>query len=1571
MSILLYLLSQEKYQNLLVRKASAYLSEKLHTKVEVGHVKFEFFNRFSIERVYIEDDTKDTLAYIGALQLKTSELFSNYWDNEPSVLHHVGLEDVYVHMKRLKDTSRWNYDFIAEAFSSGSTTDTTSPNEEPKPESGSASSPKIDLKHIELKRIRFLMDDAWRGEDMHFVINSLALDVKQLDLKNKFIALQQLAVGKADILVREYDGGKPEDLTPDDTTEWGTPFNPDLYKVKLDDLQLMASSFVYEVEGDPPIPHEFDENHLHITNINLALKQVNVVADSLFADITSLTAKERCGIEVKSLSAKAKVSQVQSYLDQLKLVTNYSNVEGRYEMNYRNFHDFNDYITKVNMKASLKPSTVSSLDIGYFANILNQYPINVSLKGNMTGTVDFMKATDIELHASQTNFIGDATITGLPDIEQTLFDVHAKRLKTSGPDLNRLIPQTKVDGIAWNELKNIEFSGDYTGHVDDFRAKGDLVTSLGNGRVDVNMNFKSKITKYDGYVKTDNFQLGKLIQQSTLGKISIDGTIVGQGFDLNDLDAKVNASVSYIEFDNNAYHDITINGLVSRKKFDGIFISQDPNLALNFNGKLDLSGKQPTYNFNSRFIKFNLQKIGLTKEPVIGSGMATLNFTGDNIDNFLGSAVLKNLVIESKGKRLEMDYAMLESTQREGRKQLRLTSNLADAILDGKFNISQLPSGFQLYLYHYLPEYIPRPSKFQDQAFTFDIQLKQIDTFVKMFAPDFQGGNQIWVNGDLNTYTQQFSMDATVPSFGYREFMLDSLVIIGAGDFNSLDLNANSRALTYNNDVIVPSFQLSSSMAHDTASLTINTQSINSVLGQASLSCKATALNSNLYVHVLPSNMIINNMAWNFNSDHDLVFGERMYVKDFRIETGPQQIVINTRNDQTDDLVAELENIDLENISEIINIHGPRYVGHLNGKIEVVDFMNHPFVSASLFTNDFLRINQDTVGTVRTNVQYDVERKLLKINPGTSITRNESHGTVEGFVNASDSTIHIVTDVQKLSISFINQFLSDYIQNIRGYASGNVYVDGSLSNPGVSGKIDLNDASLKVLFLGTTYFIDQARFNFNNRKIEMDDITVRDERKGNYSGNVKGYISHQNFKDFYLNFSVKSNNLLCLNTGEYDNELFYGYVPASINAKLTGMMNDVTVDIDAKPLKGAAFHLPINSTGDASTYDYIRFARIGRNQEEEKEEIKDPTYVKLNMNIDATPDADVFIILDKNTGEQIIARGNGAISLNVDLGNSIEMFGAYQITEGKYLFNFRGLLAKEFVIDEGSRITWGGDALNASMQVKALYNLPNPLSLYPLVSDQLESLDNNDPDKLEAKKLYKTQIELQLKGFLSQPEITFDILQPDNKATGTPAYNKLEQIRNDEKELVSQAGVLLLLGNFKASDGISNTAYGQGAISSVSDLISSAVSSEITNQFQNLTGLKNISLNVNYKSTNSGLLDNTAGRDQFSVNVSANLLKDRIVVDFGNSLDVGKNANGTSTSNFVGGDFKAQFLLSEDGRLRLNAYRTNNLDVEGENFTKGGVGLSYKKVFNSFNDLFFPKRRRRSVVKDTIPQTES
>lgn len=95
---------------------------------------------------------------------------------------------------------------------------------------------------------------------------------------------------------------------------------------------------------------------------------------------------------------------------------------------------------------------------------------------------------------------------------------------------------------------------------------------------------------------------------------------------------------------------------------------------------------------------------------------------------------------------------------------------------------------------------------------------------------------------------------------------------------------------------------------------------------------------------------------------------------------------------------------------------------------------------------------------------------------------------------------------------------------------------------------------------------------------------------------MKGYITHDNFTNLFLNFNIKSNDLLCLNTKEYDNELFYGYVPAKINVDLAGELNDINVDMDVKPLKGSKFFLPINSKGDASTYEFVHYKQFGRNQ---------------------------------------------------------------------------------------------------------------------------------------------------------------------------------------------------------------------------------------------------------------------------------------------------------------------------------------------------------------------------------------
>ncbi|HOZ52875.1 MAG TPA: translocation/assembly module TamB domain-containing protein, partial [Chitinophagaceae bacterium] len=1171
--IAFWLVSKEKYQNLLAQKGAQYLSEKLKTKVEINRVSFTFFNHFNLKGVYIEDNYKDTLAYIGNIQLRTSELLSNYWNNSKPVIKNITLENVYVNLNRKKD-STWNYDFISSAFQS----DTKEASQTIEPKSTTNESPKnpeIDLKNIICKNIRFFMNDGWRGEDMNFTFQKLELSTNEIDLSKKNLNLEAIDIEGADIAVREYDGYKPEDLTPDDTTDWGTPFNPDLYKINLKRFHLSNSKFSYIDGNEIPNPKEFDEKNIVINNLNLDLDNTRIVSDTIFSSITKLSANERCGLVIKELRSDVKLSQVHASLNNLLLKTNYSTIGHHYEMNYKNFHDFNDYINKVNMKANISNTNVSSLDIGYFANILNEYPISINLAGSMDGTVDNLVGKNISLQTRNTSFKGDATVIGLPDIEKTYFDITNIILSTSGKDLNALIPQTRTDGVAWDQLSKINYTGSYKGMVDQFYTKGNLNTSLGNALLDLDMDFKPKYPSYAGHIETDNFDIGKLIKQTSIGKISMKGKIDGSGFDLENLNAKVDATVSSLEVDSNRYVNMTINGIVANKKFDGIFISQDPSLAVNFNGKLDLSGKQPVYNFNSRFIRFDLKKLGLTKESMIGSGYASLNFTGSTLDNFTGTALLKNITIENKDRNIYLNEVLLESTQVANEKILRLTSSIADAEVKGNFYLSGLPNAIQLYLYHYLPQYIKMPTSMSNQELVYKVELKNIDTIINTFMPDIHGLSGSVISGNLNTNTQLFSLDANILSFGYKEFELKNIVIVGAGDYSEFDINTTCGYFLYKNDVIIPSFQINGIMANDTASLSIITQSMNEVLGDAFINLKATALNKNLYVNILPSNVTIKDDKWQLYGSDDIVLGKKILVSNLIFESGAQKITINTKNSETNDLVLDINEIDLESFSNYINQTKPSIYGRLSGRVEVDNFTENPLIDATIYSTNEVRIDADTLGLVNAKIKYNTEKNVLTIDKGTQILHGVDKATVDGFVNLRDSTIQLNTVLANTSIAFANRFISDFVKDMTGRASGNVNIRGAINNPRVSGNMVVNDASLKIIYLGTRYSMNDVKLNFDNEKINIEDFYLHDERKGNYTALVKGYIQHKNFDDIQLNLNVSSSNLLCLNTMEWDNDLFYGFVPAQMTASAKGYLDDLTLDINAKPLKGSSFHMPI------------------------------------------------------------------------------------------------------------------------------------------------------------------------------------------------------------------------------------------------------------------------------------------------------------------------------------------------------------------------------------------------------------
>ena len=107
--------------------------------------------------------------------------------------------------------------------------------------------------------------------------------------------------------------------------------------------------------------------------------------------------------------------------------------------------------------------------------------------------------------------------------------------------------------------------------------------------------------------------------------------------------------------------------------------------------------------------------------------------------------------------------------------------------------------------------------------------------------------------------------------------------------------------------------------------------------------------------------------------------------------------------------------------------------------------------------------------------------------------------------------------------------------------------------------------------------------------------------------------------------------------------------------------------------------------------------------------------MNINISLTATDNTEVQLVIDPTVGDIIKARGNGTLSMRiVPSANIFDMYGDYTITDGSYLFTLQNIINKLFLIESGSTITWTGDPVDARLNIDAIYKLKT--SLQPLLS---------------------------------------------------------------------------------------------------------------------------------------------------------------------------------------------------------------------------------------------------------------
>ena len=168
--VLLFILIQTPpVQNFARKKVQSYLQNKLHTKVSIGKLYIGLPDIVSLQDVYIEDQTKDTLLAGGRLKVNIDlfRLFNNVVE-----INELQLEGITAKVKRVLPDTTYNFQFIVDAFT---------PAEKKPVNTKDSSVMQVDISSILLNKVHVIYKDVVSGSDMDVNINHFTTKIDKFD----------------------------------------------------------------------------------------------------------------------------------------------------------------------------------------------------------------------------------------------------------------------------------------------------------------------------------------------------------------------------------------------------------------------------------------------------------------------------------------------------------------------------------------------------------------------------------------------------------------------------------------------------------------------------------------------------------------------------------------------------------------------------------------------------------------------------------------------------------------------------------------------------------------------------------------------------------------------------------------------------------------------------------------------------------------------------------------------------------------------------------------------------------------------------------------------------------------------------------------------------------------------------------------------------------------------------------------------------------------------------------------------------------------------------------------------
>ena len=1292
--------------------------------------------------------------------------------------------------------------------------------------------------------------------------------------------------------------------------------------LRIGSVIIRHGSIAYNQRDIASAAGVFSPQHIGISNLSAHIALHHLTDNDIHLSIKKIAFTDKSGLQVKNLRFKVNADKHQARLSdfQLELPKSHLLLEDLIAT-YRTNEKGTLISETLQFEGGIKPSLITLSDVACFAPILRKWNDALYIDTHFSGTSTSARIHQLHFKTQSGSILLKANAKASDWNRKLHWLANIETLRVSDEGVEQIAAnlgsKVKIPKEVLR-LGNIYYKGVASGKgKSQIGTKGVLRTDAGNVEIDAHQNGKQLYAKVD----TKGINLGKILDNAKLGIIAAH--IIAQGTKEH-LVAK--GEIPLFDFNNYRFSNIRLDGSYNKGLIDGLASIADPNINLQVAGKYSIPKKQYEAQLNLAHLQ----------PTVLGVKMADNTYT------------LNDIRVSAKNEGAD-SYLDLEAP-------------FANIHVKGQYDYGTLVQTMTNMLASKLPT-LPGIGKTSNKArnnFSIEAEIASTEILQRMLGVPLDILQPLVIDGNISDLDRSVNLTAQLPAFSYNgsDYSGGSLQMNTEGDTLKVDAHIKTGAAGSTS----PTLHVKAAAADNTlmASLGYNNHSkslpIHGALNAEAQFYKNTNNVSTAHVDIKPSVIHIGEKPWKVHPADITYSKNHLEIENFEVSHGDQHVAVNglATPNKEDSIVAQLKDVDVEYILNLVNFHSVDFSGKASGKAIVKSIFNDPDAYAKLDIKDF-EFEHGPMGILHANVSFNKELSQIDINAVAN--ESEEHQTlIDGYVSPKRNYIDLGIEAQGTNMKFMESFCGSFMDDIQARAHGKVNLVGDLSNINLVGDIYAT-GKMHMKQLGTEYSFKNLHAHAIPDDILLNNDTIFD--RNHNMALVSGGIHHKHLTRLSYDLTLKAHNFLGYDTHEFGDNTFYGTVNVTGEVGIHGKSGETIIDIDAEPGPGSIFVYNVASPDAISDKSFIHWHDIAPEltdslklqQKDADDDIDFSSDMRINFLVNATPNLTLKLMMDPQSGDYITLNGNGVLRANWFNKGSFDMFGNYVVDHGVYKLTIQNVIKKDFEFMPGGTIAFGGNPYNAPLNLQAKYTV-NGVPLSDLSIGRSFSSNNIRVDCL-----------MNITGTPQSPSVDFSM---DLPTVNTDAKQMIYSVINSQEEMNQQVLYLLAIGRFYAQTKNNQSSEDADQQSQTSLAMQSFLSGTISQQLN--TVLSNVVKSNNWNfGANISTGDEGFNNAEYEGILSGRLLNNRLL--FNGQFGYRDNAN--ATQSFIG-DFDLRYLIFPNGNLAVRMYnQTNDRYFTRNSLNTQGLGLIMKKDFNGWRELFGIKKKKEVKKKSGSKKARS